>query len=94
MVSDEIFPIGKEVPEEADDGMILRNRISGAELSGSAPVVLSYVLRVVVRLRPGLRSAYDRKAEPADDKEYYGHGASCVEPLRPGRRGDIMIGLQ
>lgn len=45
MVSDEIFPIGKEVPEEADDGMILRNRISGAELSGSAPVVLSYVLR-------------------------------------------------
>lgn len=44
MVSDEIFPIGKEVPEEADDGMILRNRISGAELSGSAPVVLSYVL--------------------------------------------------
>lgn len=25
--------------------MILRNRISGAELSGSAPVVLSYVLR-------------------------------------------------
>lgn len=92
MVSDEIFPIGKEVPEEADDGMILRNRISGAELSGSAPVVLSYVLRVV--LQPGLRSAYDRKAEPADDKEYYGHGASFVELLRPGRRGDIMIGLQ
>lgn len=53
MVSDEIFPIGKEVPEEADDGMILRNCISGAELSGSAPVVLSYVLRVV--LQPGLR---------------------------------------
>ena len=74
--------------------MILRNRISGAELSGSAPVVLSYVLGVVVRLRSGLRSAYDRKAEPADDKEYYGHGASCVEPLRPGWRGDIMIGLQ
>jgi len=33
--------------------MILRNRISGAELSGYAPVVLLYVLRVV--LQPGLR---------------------------------------
>lgn len=92
MVSDEIFPIGKEVPEEADDGMILRNRISGAELSGSAPVVLSYVLRWCCD--PDYALAYDRKAEPADDKEYYGHGASCVEPLRPGRSGRIMIGLQ
>ena len=92
MVSDENLPIEKVTSGAADDGMILRNRISGAELSGSAPVVLSYVLRVV--LQPGLRSAYDRKAEPADDKEYYGHGASCVELLRPGRRGDIMIGLQ
>ena len=84
MVSDENLPIEKVTSGAADDGMILRNCISGAELSGSAPVVLSYVLRVVVRLRPGLRSAYDRKTEPADDKEYYGHGASFVEPLRPG----------
>ena len=83
-MSDENLPIEKVTSGAADDGMILRNRISGAELSGSAPVVLSYVLRVVVRLRPGLRSAYDRKAEPADDKEYYGHGASCVGLLRPG----------
>lgn len=53
MVSDEIFPIEKVTSGAADDGMILRNRISGAELSGSAPVVLSYVLRVV--LQSGLR---------------------------------------
>ena len=82
MVSDENLPIGKEVPEEADDGMILRNRISGAELSGAAPVVLSYVLRWCCN--PDYALEYDRKAEPSDDKEYYGHGASFVEPLRPG----------
>ena len=92
MVSDENLPIEKVTSGAADDGMILRNRISGAELSGSAPVVLSYVLRWCCN--PDYALAYDRKAEPADDKEYYGHGASCVEPLRPGRRGDIMIGLQ
>ena len=43
-MSDENLPIEKVTSGAADDGMILRNRISGAELSGSAPVVLPYVL--------------------------------------------------